>query len=165
MSPRAACRLETLGFARVYDYVLGKADWLAHGLPTEGDQAGVPRAKDLLRDDVVTAQLNEPVGAVRERVARSPYGFAFVLAQDGTLLGRLRKAALDGDPDAAAQLVMEAGPSTVRADTKLEKLAERMRNHNLQAMVVTTPEGRLLGVVRRDDASGPRLATLPGVSS
>jgi Mg/Co/Ni transporter MgtE len=152
MSPRAACRLETLGFARVYDYVLGKADWLAHGLPTEGDQAGVPRAKDLLRDDVVTAQLDEPVGAVRERVARSPYGFAFVLAQDGTLLGRLRKAALDGDPDAAAQLVMEAGPSTVRADTKLEKLAERMCNHNLQAMVVTTPEGRLLGVIRRDDA-------------
>jgi NADPH:quinone reductase-like Zn-dependent oxidoreductase len=89
----------------------------------------------------------------------------FYLAQDGTLLGRLRKAALDGDPDAAAQLVMEAGPSTVRADTKLEKLAERMRNHNLQAMVVTTPGGRLLGVVRRDDAKGSRLATLPGVSS
>jgi len=152
MSPRAACRLETLGFARVYDYVLGKADWLAHGLPTEGDQAGVPRAKDLLRDDVVTAQLDEPVGAIRPRVAGSPYGFAFVLAQDGTLLGRLRKAALEGDPDAAAQLVMEAGPSTVRADTKLEKLAERMRTHNLQAMVVTTPEGRLLGVMRRDDA-------------
>jgi CBS domain-containing protein len=152
MSPRAACRLETLGFARVYDYALGKADWLAHGLPTEGEQAGVPRAKDLLRDDVVTAQLDEPVGAIRPRVAGSPYGFAFVLAQDGTLLGRLRKAALEGDPDAAAQLVMEAGPSTVRADTKLEKLAERMRTHNLQAMVVTTPEGRLLGVMRRDDA-------------
>ena len=72
MSPRAACRLETLGFARVYDYVLGKADWLAHGLPTEGEQADLPRAKDLLSDDVVTARLDEPVGAVRERVARSP---------------------------------------------------------------------------------------------
>ena len=29
MSPRAACRLELLGFTQVYDYVLGKADWLA----------------------------------------------------------------------------------------------------------------------------------------
>ena len=101
---------------------------------------------------MVTAWLDEPVGAVRQRVARSPYGFAFAVAQDGTLLGRLRKAALDGDPDAAVQDVMEAGPSTVRADSKLEKLAERMAKHNLQAMVVTTPEGRLLGVVRRDDA-------------
>ena len=152
MSPRAACRLETLGFTDAYDYVLGKADWLAHGLPTEGEHADVPRAKDLLRDDAVTAQLDEPVGAVGERVARSPYGFAFVLAGDGTLLGRLRKATLDGDADAAAQDVMEPGPSTVRADSKLEKLVARMRQHNLHAMVVTTPEGRLLGVVRRDDA-------------
>jgi hypothetical protein len=40
MSPRAACRLETLGFPEVYDYVAGKADWLAHGLDVEG--AGAP---------------------------------------------------------------------------------------------------------------------------
>ncbi len=34
MSPRAAARLETLGFSRVYDYVGGKRDWLAAALPT-----------------------------------------------------------------------------------------------------------------------------------
>ena len=48
MSPRAACRLELLGFTQVYDDVAGKADWLAHGLPTEGEQAQVPRVKDIL---------------------------------------------------------------------------------------------------------------------
>jgi CBS domain-containing protein len=152
MSPRAACRLEALGFAWVYDYVAGKADWLAHGLPTHGEQADVPRAKDLLRNDMVTARLGEPVDAIRQRVTRSPYGFALVVAEDGTLLGRLGAAALESDPDATAQAVMEAGPSTVRADSKLEDLAERMRRHHLQAMAVTTPEGRLLGVLRRDDA-------------
>jgi hypothetical protein len=52
--PRAACRLELLGFTQVYDYVLGKADWLAHGLPTKGERAQLPRAKDVLRRDVVT---------------------------------------------------------------------------------------------------------------
>jgi predicted transcriptional regulator len=132
--------------------VLGKADWLAHGLPTEGDQANVPRAKDLLRQDVATARLDERVSAIRQRVARSPYGFALVLAEDGTLLGRLRKAVLEGNPDAAAQAVMEPGPSTVRPDRQLADLLEPMRTHNLQAMVVTTPEGRLLGVLRRDAA-------------
>src|SRR5919108_1522241 len=152
MSPRAACRLETLGFTRVYDYVLGKADWLAHGLPTEGEQANVPRAKDLLRQDVATARLDERVSAIRQRVAHSPYGFALVLAEDGTLLGRLRKAVLEGNPDAAAQAVMESGPSTVRPDRQLADLLEPMRTHNLQAMVVTTPEDRLLGMLRRDDA-------------
>ena len=29
-------RLEGLGFERVYDYVPGKADWFASGLPREG---------------------------------------------------------------------------------------------------------------------------------
>jgi len=32
MSPRAATRLEQLGFD-VYDYALSKVDWMAHGLP------------------------------------------------------------------------------------------------------------------------------------
>jgi predicted transcriptional regulator len=132
--------------------VLGKADWLAHGLPTEGEQASVPRAKDLLRQDVATARPDEPISAIRQRVARSLYGFALVLAEDGTLLGRLRKAVLEGNPDAAAQAVMEPGPSTVRPDRQLADLLEPMRTHNLQAMVVTSPEGRLLGVLRRDDA-------------
>jgi CBS domain-containing protein len=154
--PRAACRLETLGFTEVYDYVAGKADWLAHGLPTEGAQAQVPRAHDLARTDVVTARLEEPVGAVGERVARSPYGFALVVAADGTLLGRLRKAALTGDLTgdlmARTEQVMEAGPSTVRADSPLKELTERLGSRRLQTAVVTTPEGRLLGVLRRVDA-------------
>jgi predicted transcriptional regulator len=151
MSPRAACRLELLGFTQVYDYVAGKADWLAHGLPTEGEQAQVPRAKDVLRRDVVTADPEEPVGVVAARVAPSPYGFALVVADDGTLLGRLRKAVLEADPSARAEQVMEVGPSTIRADRPLAELAERLRRRELRTAVVTTPEGRLLGVVQRAD--------------
>src|SRR5262249_13063891 len=36
MSPRAAWRLEAAGFGPVYDYVAGKADWLAADLPFDG---------------------------------------------------------------------------------------------------------------------------------
>ena len=151
MSPRAACRLELLGFLEVYDYVAGKADWLATGLTTEGEQAQLLRAKDVLRRDVVIARPEQPVGQVAGRVARSPYGFALVVAQDTTLLGRLRKAALDGDPAAQAEQVMEAGPSTVRADRPLAELAERLRSRELRTAVVTAPDGKLLGVVRRSD--------------
>jgi hypothetical protein len=39
MSPRAASRLEGLGFSKVYDYPPGKAGWSASGFPTEGTQA------------------------------------------------------------------------------------------------------------------------------
>src|ERR671936_105892 len=100
MSPRAACRLETLGFEHVYDYVPGKSDWLARGLPMEGEAADQPRVGALARNDVVTCAPNEQVGKVSERVAASPYGFALVVSRDGTLLGRLRRKVLEGDPDA-----------------------------------------------------------------
>jgi CBS-domain-containing membrane protein len=46
---------------------------------------------------------------------------------------------------------MEAGPSTVRADRPLAELAERLGSRGLHTAVVTGPDGRLLGVVRRAD--------------
>jgi CBS domain-containing protein len=151
MSPRAACRLETLGFEQVYDYVAGKADCLARGLSREGEKAGERRAVDLVRDDVITCGLEEPVGDVRKGVNQSPYGFAFVVAPGGTLLGRLRREALEADPTARAEAVTEAGPSTVRADMPLDQLLVRMQRADVKTAVLTSPEGALLGVVRRRD--------------
>jgi Mg/Co/Ni transporter MgtE len=150
MSPRAACRLATLGFGEVYDYVPGKADWLAHGLPVEGELADRPTAGSLARDDVVTAGLGDPVGEVRERVERSPYGFGLVTTTDGTLLGRLRISAMRAAPaEASAEEVMEPGPTTVRADTAAGELAQRLADRGLTCAIVSTPEGRLIGVARR----------------
>jgi CBS domain-containing protein len=151
LSPRAACRLEALGFSEVYDYTAGKVDWLARALPTEGEEAGTRRAYQLAVDDVVTCGPAEVVAAVAERVASSRYGFALVVSPGRVLLGRLRRAALEGGGDARADEVMELGPSTIRPDTPLNALLERMRKNDLTSMPVTDPEGRLLGVVRRDD--------------
>jgi CBS domain-containing protein len=150
MSPRAACRLETLGFTEVYDYVPGKADWRAHGLPIEGEHAGLPTAGALARDDVVTCGLADPAAAVLERVERSPYGFALVTADDRILLGRLRRSAR-GPADATAEALMEPGPTTVRADTLARDLAGRLAERELKTAIVSTPEGRLIGVVLRGD--------------
>ena len=38
-SPRAARRLEALGYGNVYDYEEGKQDWIGAGLPTESGVA------------------------------------------------------------------------------------------------------------------------------
>jgi CBS domain-containing protein len=151
MSPRAACRLEALGFTEVYDYVTGKADWLARGLPTEGAKPRPPRVADLLREDVATADLHERVGDVLPRVRASPYGFALVTGLSGVLLGRLRRAALEGDPAVTAEQVMEPGPSTIRPDTEPDALARRLRERDLTTAVVTDPDGILLGIVRLVD--------------
>jgi CBS-domain-containing membrane protein len=151
MSPRAACRLETLGFGEAYDYVAGKADWLAHGFPREGEKAAEPRALDIAAHDVVTCPLDARIDDVRAPLAASRCGFAFVLSSTGVLLGRLRGSVLKDGGDAAAEAVMEPGASTIRADAALAPLAERMRSRELTTLPITTPDGRFLGVVRRDD--------------
>ena len=122
MSPRAACRLETLGFSETYDYVPGKAEWLGHGLPVEGPGPDEERVLRYVRDDVVTCGLDEAIGDVRERVEASPYGFALVVAEGGCLLGRLRRAELEGDAERRTEEGMEAGPSTVRPTVSAHEL-------------------------------------------
>ncbi|MFP4268355.1 MAG: rhodanese-like domain-containing protein [Spirochaetaceae bacterium] len=38
-SPKAAQKLDTLGFTNVFDYAEGKADWVEAGYPVEGREA------------------------------------------------------------------------------------------------------------------------------
>lgn len=151
MSPRAACRLETLGFADVYDYVPGKVDWLAHNLPAEGEQADVPTAGRLARTDAVTCALEERADVVRGRIEGSPYGFALVTSPGGVVLGRLRASVLVDVADGTAEELMEPGPSTVRPDTPAAALAKRLADRDLKTAIVTNPDGVLIGIVLRDD--------------
>ena len=138
-----------LGFEQVYDYVPGKVDWLARNLPTQGEKADTPRVGALARDDVVTCRPGDPVGPLFDGEG-SPYGFALVTTGDGTLLGRLRGSVIDeADPEATAEDTMSPGPSTVRADTAVGDLRERLDAKELKTAIVSDPEGRLIGVVTR----------------
>lgn len=152
MSPRAAWRLESLGFTRVYDYVAGKADWIAGGFPIEGKRANVPRAIDAVRRDVPTCRLSDRVGEVRERVRESGHRVCVVTNEEGIVFGRLRRRDLEAPDNSRVEEVMEAGPTTTRADDPLEGLVERLRNAGVRSILVTAPEGRLVGVLYREDA-------------
>jgi|SRR5579864_5087828 len=151
MSARAACRLETLGFAEVYDYVAGKVDWLVHERPVEGSRAGEPTVGVFARDDVVTCAPTDRAGDVRERVAGSPYPFALIISQGRVLLGRAPMSALEARPDAAIEEVMDPGPSTVRPHKTAEGVASDLKQKELRWAIVTTPEGELIGVATRTE--------------
>ena len=152
MSPRAAWRLESLGFTKVYDYVGGKSDWIAAGLPVEGAQANIPRAIDVVKRDVPTCRPSDLIGDVSDQVEAARDGVCIVTNDDAIVLGRLRPRALAGDRGKAVHEVMEPGPTTTRADAWLEGLVQRLYNAEVGSMLITTPEGRLLGVVYREDA-------------
>ena len=151
MSPRAAWRLEALGFKPVYDYVAGKADWLAHGLPREGTNAAVLYAGDLLDTDPPTCRLGDSLSALRTTLETARSGFLLVVNEERVVLGRVRRSVVveDGEADATAESLMEPGPSTVRPSTPAHELAEHLAQRGLRAAVVTDPGGRLLGVFAR----------------
>lgn len=152
MSPRAASRLETLGYRPVYDYVGGKADWGSAGLPLAGANGSDTRAGAHARTDVPTCRLDEPLRTVCARVRHTGWDTCFVVDDDRVVLGRLGRAALARDDDIVAEQAMSEGPSTVRPSGRLDALVERMRRQELSNLPVTTLDGRLVGVLRRDDA-------------
>jgi len=152
MSPRAAWRLQSLGFTEVYDYAAGKADWLAWGLPREGTSAGIPTVGDLARRDVPTCALGEKLGAVRERTRAAGWEECVVTTDRRIILGLLRGQDLDADPDATAEEMMRPGPTTYKPDTAAAEAGRRMRERGVRALLVATPDGALVGLLRREDA-------------
>jgi CBS domain-containing protein len=67
------------------------------------------------------------------------------------VLGSLGRQAIAADTDESVEQAMTPGPSTVRPSIGVDALLERMRERNLASLLVTTPDGRLVGLVRRDD--------------
>ncbi len=145
MSPRAAWRLETLGY-QAFDYVAGKADWLAYGLAYEGYAR---LAGDQVATDVPTCSLEDELGGVAGQLDASPFGMLVVLNAEGIVLGRLNRSALDGDASRPVAEVMHEGPATVRPSEELEPLLKRMRNAEVDGVLVTRSDGRLLGMLER----------------
>jgi rhodanese-related sulfurtransferase len=150
MSPRAATMLTEVGFD-AYDYALSKVDWMAHGLPMEGSAAAEPTALAFVRQDVATCELTDGTEQIRHAIDASPYGFALVLA-GRVVLGRVRRSGIDhAATNATAETIMEPGPSTTRPHTKPDGLASQLEHSRARTAVLTTPEGELIGVVRRSD--------------
>ena len=152
MSPRAAWRLESLGFGEVYDYVAGKVDWLAAGLPTEGSNAQRARAAEVARKDVPTARLDERLGDVRGRVQQSGVNAVVVINEERVVLGMLRSKELDKDPDLRVAQAMRPGPSTFRPYVAIKEMADYMGEHMLESSPITTSDGRLVGLLLATDA-------------
>jgi CBS domain-containing protein len=137
---------------QVFDYVTGKLDWLASGLPIEGKQAGVPRAGQVARREVPTCHVTDRFGDVRDRVQKAGSDVCVVIDGASVVLGLLRGDAFNAAPESVIEQIMESGPTTIRPHVPVESMTERMRKQGVEHTVVTTLDGRLVGVLYRKDA-------------
>ena len=71
MGSRAAARLETLGFIDVRDYMPGKLDWLAYGLPIERPEHAAKTVIDSLDRNIPVAFVTETAGEIHLRLKDS----------------------------------------------------------------------------------------------
>jgi hypothetical protein len=78
-----------------------------------------------------------------------------VVNEQRVVLGRLRAARIDRGDQRMAEEVMEPGPATIRADAPAAETTERMRSRGAGSVIVSTPGGVLLGLLRAD----PRTTT------
>jgi rhodanese-related sulfurtransferase len=141
VSPRAAWRLEYLGFTDAYDYAASKMDWLARGRDYEGTADLVTRH---LERDVARCAPATPIEEVRAEIDRR--GLCVVVNEAGVVFGVVDTKTLAARQGATAEDVMRPGVSTVRPSEERDKLDERLTNHKVQRIVVTDLEGKLLGL-------------------
>jgi CBS domain-containing protein len=137
----------------VYDYVDGKLDWLAAGLPSEGRNAARARAGDIARRDVPTCKLGDPIRMVRERAAAAGWDVCVVVNDERVVLGLLRAEELRKGHEEPVERVMRPGPSTFRPHVSLEDIAKFLAAHDLPNSPITTSDGKLVGLLRREDVA------------
>jgi hypothetical protein len=168
MSARAVARLESLGLSQSYRYTAGKADWLAADLPAEGERARLANPGSLARRDIPRARTTEKIAEIRDRATSAAWSCAVVVNEQSVIFGFIDSNALSSDPAAIAEQVMDPGPlttrpnlaepamqvgsSTNRPNLALELITNRMRAENLDNVIVSDQDGRLIGLLLSKDA-------------
>jgi len=120
-------------------------------LPIEGTNTQLPRLVDVVRRDAPTCSLAERLGDVRDRVIAAGWDACVVVSQDRVVLGLLRAKELQADPHLLVERVMRPGPSTYRPSVSVEEMRRTMTERNLENSPVTTSDGKLVGLVRKQD--------------
>lgn len=150
LSPRAAWRLEMLGFADVYDYTASKMDWIGDGLPFEGTLLDQPRLSTLASTVVPTCEATETIADVRGRVG--DWGMCLVVhGPQRVVVGLVRAEAFGLEDDRPIAAVMQQGPSTERPHVTASEMAEKLTKQPTPWVVVTTLSGHLIGVAFPSD--------------
>ena len=94
----------------------------------------------------------EQLGDVLHRVRASEWNVCVVVNEQHVVSGLLRAKELGGDAERLVKDVMRPGPSTFRPHVPIKEMATFMTEHDLESSPITSSDGRLIGILLRDDA-------------
>ena len=100
-----------------------------------------------------TCGLEEGIGEVRQRVSSAGWDACVVVNEERVVLGLLRGEELAKGDDEPVEAVMRPGPSTFRPHVPIAEMAHYMVHHQLASSPITTSDGRLVGLLRVEDAA------------
>jgi Mg/Co/Ni transporter MgtE len=79
---------------------------------------------------------------------------AVVVDEAGVVLGLLRSEQLESEPPGLrVEEAMRPGPSTFRPYVPIKEMADYLVEHQLDSVPITTSGGKLVGVLRKADAT------------
>ena len=123
----------------MYDYVDGKADWMAFGLPVEGEDGPFLAGRV---EDVPTCDVRLTAADARRVLDSTGADVVVLVHGDGLAVGEVDADALDGSADDLPLLdLLRPVPTTVRPSVTVAAVAEGGGG----TVLVTTADGRLVG--------------------
>lgn len=123
----------------MYDYVDGKADWMAYGLPVEGED-GPFLGEEV--SEAPTCDVGLSVADARRVLDEPGVDLVVLVGGDGLAVADVDGHTLEGIADDVRLLeVLRPVPSTVRPSVTVASVAEAGGGRRL----VTTSDGRLVG--------------------
>ena len=85
------------------------------------------------------------------RQSAGDWGTCIVVNEQRIVFGRMFTTELEGDPKGRVGDVMRPGTSTFRPNVSAVEMLRYMDRRRHDTSLVTTPDGRLVGLVRRED--------------
>jgi Mg/Co/Ni transporter MgtE len=106
----------------------------------------------LAKRDVPVCELTETIAAVQKKVRGGTWESCVVVNTERIVLGVLQKNVWEeAGTDMPVEQLMEPGPSTFRPHLTRTEMTTYMEKKKMQTALVTTPDGKLLGLLRLQD--------------
>jgi predicted transcriptional regulator len=137
----------------VFDFVAGKLDWMAFGLPVETEPEVILVAKRLTRNWPV-CRLADRVMDAKQRAEAGGVSFCPVLNEEGIVLGVVQEEHWKAPPSTSVEEIMDPAPATLRPSYSVQDANEVLKNYYKQeAALVTSSDGKMMGVFKGGETS------------